>query len=130
MKQVLISGDSRFPVNKARIRRIALATLKEYGVKGDMSVSIRIVGDRKMRQLNREYRDLDKTGNVLSFPTESVEGVPHEFEYPKDEAFPLGDVVISYPQARDQAAKTNVFVDDELERLVIHGVKSLLGMHE
>ncbi len=130
MNQVSISGDSRFPVDKVRVRRVAERVLKEYEVAGEVDVSIKIVGDRKMRELNNKYRNLDKTCNVLSFPTENLKGKSEEFKYPKGESFPLGDIVISYPQARAGAAGANIFVDDEIERLIIHGVKSLLGYHE
>lgn len=102
--------------------------LKAYGVESVM-VSVRIVGDRKMKFLNETYRKVVDTTDVLSFPTEIVAGKAHEFVYPKSEPFPLGDIVISYPQARVQAMEREVLVDQEIEALIEHGVKSLLGYH-
>jgi len=130
MYTVLLSGDSRYPIDRARLRRVVKRSLKEFGAKGEVSVSVKIGGDRMMRQLNNQYRKLDKSCNVLSFPTENLSGEGEEFKYPKKEAFPLGDVVISYPKAREQAVLENVFVDDVIEKLLIHGVKSLLGQHD
>ena len=136
MYQIDISGDSRFPVDKKRIQKTISRVLGDFDVGGDVSVSVRVVGDRKMKQLNSDFRKLTKTTDVLSFPTEVVKkgggfkNGASEFLYPQEEPFPLGDVVISFPRARDQAAEKNVFLDDEVARLIEHGVKSLLGMHE
>lgn len=129
MFNIAVSGDSRFPVDRRRIRETVSRVLKEFGVTEGVAVSLRIVGDRKMRQLNEGYRDKKGTTDVLSFPTESKGNKGIGFVYPEKAAFPLGDIVISYPQARMQAAEGNLFVDDEIEALVVHGVKSLLGEH-
>lgn len=136
MYTVDISGESRFPVDRKRVRAVVQRVLKSYGVQDDVVVGVRIVGDRKMAELNRDWRKIVDTTDVLSFPTEDPSigggtgvGIDGGFAYPSQEAFPLGDVVISYPQARNQAAQRDVLVDDEVEALVEHGVKSLLGDH-
>ena len=136
MYSVDISGDSRFPIDRDRVRRTVAKVLKKFGVEGATAVSVRIVGDRKMKQLNERFRKKKGTADVLSFATEEI-GSRHNsdslsgagFVYPEKEAFPLGDVVISYPRARLAAAERDVFVDDEIETLVEHGVKNLLGQH-
>jgi len=46
-----------------------------------------------------------------------------------DDWWYLGDVVISYPQALKQAQEHNLLVDEEIDRLVEHGVLHLLGIH-
>jgi len=123
-----VSGESRYAVNRKRVREVVQRVLVAYGVKA-VAVSVRIVGDRKMRELNETYRQISSTTDVLSFPTNEAGGKFQGFVYPKEELLPLGDIVISYPKARLQAMERNVLVDEEIDALIEHGVKSLLGHH-
>lgn len=129
MLVVEVTSESRYPVDRQRIREVVMRTLKVYGVGTPTEVSVRVVGDRKMKFLNETYRKQEGTTDVLSFPTETSQGRSQGFVYPTEEAFPLGDIVISFPQARSQAAACEVLVDDEIDALIEHGVKSLLGHH-
>lgn len=72
-----------------------------------------------MRRLNRQYRGLDKTTDVLSFPLYEP-GLPQ----PGDA---LGDIVISIPRASSQAEVYGVSFRDELLRLLLHGLLHLIG---
>jgi probable rRNA maturation factor len=77
-----------------------------------------------MRALNKRYRQIDKTTNVLSFSQIEGKNAP----VLEDRLF-LGDVVISYPVVIDEAARQNMLVDDWTCELVEHGVQHLLGIH-
>lgn len=121
---VPIYVESRYRVNRKRIKTVVSDTLKKNGVTSPAEVSIAIVGDRKMRTLNKKYRGLDKTTNVLSFS--QTEG---EFSPNPSEKLSLGDVVISYPVVIEEAALENMLVDDKVAELVEHGVLHLLGEH-
>jgi len=80
-------------------------------------ISISYVDDRIMRKLNREYRGINQTTDVLSFPSEIETG-----------AFPhLGDLVISLATAEKMAKKLGVSRRREVETLVIHGFLHLCG---
>ncbi len=86
----------------------------------ESALSLTIVGDRAMRSLNRGYRGKDRPTDVLSFPLDggdAAEGVEHL----------LGDVVISVDTARRQAAEYDAPVQDEVYRLLIHGILHLMG---
>ncbi len=72
-----------------------------------------------MRRLNRRYRRKDRTTDVLSFPS-AGEDLP-------DGSRPLGEIVISVPQAARQAAKEGHSLSREMRVLVIHGYLHLLG---
>ena len=122
--QVSIFVESRYKVNRKRIRNLVNNLLKKQGVAGKAEVSIAIVGDRKMRELSRKYKGEDKTRNVLSFS--QTEGEPAK--NPLDALF-LGDVVISYPQVIREAAAEDVLVDEKIEQLVEHGIMHLLGIN-
>ena len=81
-------------------------------------VCIGLVGDTKMRRLNRTYRNQDRTTDVLAFAyREDRTGVSSL----------LGDVVISIPAARRQAKAFSHSLDEEVLRLLIHGVLHLAG---
>jgi rRNA maturation RNase YbeY len=122
--QISIFVESRYKVNRKRIRSLVNNLLKKQGVAGKAEVSIAIVGDRKMRELSRKYKGEDKTRNVLSFS--QTEGEPAK--NPSDALF-LGDIVISYPQVIREAAAEEVLVDEKIEQLVEHGIMHLLGIN-
>ena len=126
MVSILIKADSRYPVARKKLKESIRRFLAKHGVREKAQVSLAVVGDRRMRQLNRQYRKVDQTTSVLAFPLE-IEG--GEFMTPPDENLLLGDVVISYPVARRQAAAEGILVDEVMEKLAIHGVRHLLGIN-
>mgnify|MGYP001599873140 FL=1 len=121
---VAIFVESRYQVNRKRIRTLAADLLDRKGVSGKVEISIAIVGDRKMRELSKKYKGEDKTRNVLSFSQR--EGLP---THNQAEALILGDVVISYPQVIREASRDEVLVDDKIAELVEHGIMHLLGIN-
>lgn len=96
----------------------------ERGVRGDVEISISVVGDRKMQSLNKKYKDKNETCDVLSFSQVEGEGPA----WP-DGVLRLGDVVISFPQARKNAREKETLVDEEINFLLRHGLLHLLGIH-
>ncbi|MBI4999249.1 rRNA maturation RNase YbeY [Candidatus Gottesmanbacteria bacterium] len=124
MVKVLISSESRFPINRKSIKSVVETFLNEQKIKSEVEVSISIVGDRKMRELNKKYRNLEETTPVLSFSLD--EGKP--FVNPPDEVLRLGDIVISYPQTVAMAAAENKLIDQKISELVRHGLSNLLGI--
>ncbi len=121
---VLIFVESRYKVNRKRIRNALSNLLTEQGVGGAVEVSVAIVGDRKMRDLSKKYKGEDKTRNVLSFSLTEGEAA----KAPSD-VLRLGDIVISYPVVITEAAAEEVLVDDKIDELVVHGMSHLLGLH-
>lgn len=122
--------EPHYPIKRSQITKAANTALDFAGVKSETVVDISVIGDRKMRALNRQFRDIDKATDVLSFPF-SIKG-EIGFDNPVDpERLYLGDVIISYPQLLERAAKENMLVDDMLNLLVVHGILHLLGFdHE
>jgi probable rRNA maturation factor len=121
---VPIYVESRYKINRKRIKQAVIDTLSKNGITSPTEVSVAIIGDRKMRALNKKYRDMDKTTNVLSFPQNEGPAIP---KFP-DKIF-LGDVVISYPKVIEEAAMYKKMVDDWTCELVEHSVRHLLGIH-
>ncbi len=93
-------------------------------------LSVTIGGDVRMQRMNREFRGKDKTTDVLSFPAQqSVRNKKLSWAAPG--VLPLGDLVISLPQARRQASQFGVSIEEEVIHLFIHGYLHLLGFdHE
>lgn len=83
------------------------------------SAVIAFVSDRKMRELNNEFRNKKTTTDVLSFPFEA-----DEFNAIENH---LGDIVISLEQAQKQAAENNLPLELEIKQLILHGVLHLCG---
>lgn len=122
---VQIFVESRYRVNRKKIKKLAQEIIMREGVVGEVEVSIAIVGNRKMHELNLKYRGLDKTTNVLSFS--QMDGEPTVM--PPTDKLVLGDVVISYPEVIEEASRENVLVDDKICFWVEHGLMHLLGKH-
>lgn len=128
MITVLFKSESHYTIDRDRVRSVIEKLLLSKGVKGKVEVSVSIVGDRLMKNLNQKYRDIDETTDVLSFPmTEEVKDKP--FVEPPDNVLRLGDIIISYPQAREDALEENKLVDDKIDELVEHSMLHLLGQH-
>ncbi len=83
---------------------------------------VALVGDRKMRDLNRRFRGLDKVTDVLSFATDPVPAGLSPGPAPL-----LGDVVIATGRAARQARAAGQTNADEWRRLALHGLLHLLG---
>ncbi|MBI4067320.1 rRNA maturation RNase YbeY [Candidatus Gottesmanbacteria bacterium] len=128
MVNVLIKSESRYPVSRTLIREIVEKILSDKKMKGDIEVSVNIVGDRLMKTLNKKYRNLDTATDVLSFSQTEIKKDAF-FVNPPDEILRLGDIVVSYPQAIEAAVEEEKMVDQKISELVEHGLLHLLGYH-
>jgi probable rRNA maturation factor len=129
MIRVLFQTESHFPVDRKKIRQAVTEAL-EPQVHRDAEVSVSIVGDRQMKVLNKKYRNLDKTTDVLSFGmSDPGDNKRDEFIEAPDDILRLGDIVVSYPQAVEEARSAEKLVDDQIVFLVLHGLNHLLGIH-
>ncbi|MGI8470180.1 MAG: rRNA maturation RNase YbeY [Pyrinomonadaceae bacterium] len=96
----------------------AIAAINEAQGK-DLTVAF--VSDRKIKELNKIFRDKNKTTDVLSFPYE-----PDRYDFLETENF-LGDIVISVEQAQKQASENNLSLETEIKQLILHGILHLCG---
>jgi probable rRNA maturation factor len=110
----------------ALLRQAIVTTADMAGqtVAGEMALVL--IDDERMRELNRTYRDVDAATDVLSFAAMD-DSDPHALVLPADAPVYLGDVLISWPRARAQAAERGHAVEAELCLLAIHGLLHLLG---
>lgn len=115
---------------RALITKCALHVLEREGVNFDAFVDVTIVDGETIREMNREYRDKDAVTDVLSFPMyEFWNGAAQEEleEDPERGQVMLGDMILNYDRAREQAAEFGHSVERECGFLTVHSVLHLLG---
>jgi len=116
--------------NQARLDQLARAILSAAGAASG-ELGILLVGDRRMRGLNRRYRGKDCTTDVLAFSMRNAWS-PHALRQAQGRPSrltpgPLGDVVIAVPTATRQAKQDQRSLDEELTVLLVHGILHLCG---
>ena len=121
---VQIFVESRYKINRKRIKKVVDSVIAKNEISGPIEVSVAIVGDRKMRELSKQYKGEDKTRNILSFSQTEGESMA----MPND-VLRLGDIVLSFPQVINDAVRDEMLVDDKVDQLVEHGLMHLLGIH-
>ncbi len=126
MKFLLRQKGNEKSLSPAKLRSLSslvLKTVKGVAFEKKAELSVLLTGDAEVQSLNKAYRKKDKITDVLSFPL--LEGKKMKSGLGK--TIPLGDVVISLPQVRRQAAEQGKKFDEELALLLVHGILHLLG---
>ena len=103
---------------------LARDTLAAEGVVPPYEVSVVLSDEATVHEMNRHYRNVDHPTDVISFYTQMPAETP--FVLPEDGVQHLGDIVISFPQAVEQAREQSHSVKKELTLLTIHGLLHLL----
>jgi probable rRNA maturation factor len=98
--------DYNFDINK-------LMPIYEYLT--DKDIELILTDNNEIQVLNKEYRQINKPTDVLSFPLENIPGMP------------LGSIVISIDKAKEGALNFGHSIDEEITLLFIHGLLHLLG---
>jgi probable rRNA maturation factor len=101
------------------IKKCCEAVIAEENYAEEAEVSFTFVADEEIRELNSQYRGIDKPTDVLSFPINELN--------PDTNAINLGDIIISGETASRQAVEYNHSKEREIAFLTIHGMLHLLG---
>lgn len=109
-------------VSAERLRAVVEAALHHEGKQGELAVVI--TDDAGIQALNRDFLGKDVPTDVLSFSAQS-DGGP--FVAAPEASGYLGDVIVSYPRAVEQAGEHGHAVEQELDLLIVHGILHLLG---
>ena len=111
------------------LRQVVESSLGAGSVGAEVELGVLITDDESVRELNRRYRGVDRTTDVLSFALaeEGSEVDSPGFVNPPDGLLHLGEVIVSYPQAARQAEENNRTIEQEMALLVVHGTLHLLG---
>ena len=121
--KVRISGPPRrvgLPAPDLRLLRRRTRSLLTWLEQEDSELSIALLDDPEMAELNESYRSRRGPTDVLSFSLREGRHARHRYEL-------LGDVVIGVRRAAHQAGRRRRGLDDEVARLLVHGVLHLLG---
>ena len=119
-KRVVIDYDL-----KMLIRRAVLASLMAEGVDGKCEVSVTFTDNEGIREINREYRNIDAPTDVLSFPQIDFEA--DGVDKSSNEKKILGDIVLSVDRVAEQAAELSHSFEHEAAFLCVHSMLHLLG---
>jgi probable rRNA maturation factor len=122
-----VEEEFRGLVDEDWARRMAQTVLNAEGVVPPYEVSLVFTDSETVKQLNRDYRGVDEPTDVLAFYMLPQKGSDSSFALPPDGVTRLGEVIISYPQAVEQAREQGHETEKELALLVIHGILHLLG---
>ncbi len=106
------------------IEQCTAAALEEEGIDDDAEVSVTLVDNEGIRELNKEHRNIDRETDVLSFPLGDDSG--YEVD-PDNDAIMLGDIVISLEKAAQQAQEYGHSYRREVAFLITHSLFHLLG---
>jgi probable rRNA maturation factor len=115
--QVDEAYDNR--VDPVQLQRTAQVSLDQQEIRGPVELSIVISSDAELQRLNHEFLGIDAPTDVLSFPSDEADPSTGE-RY-------LGDIIISFPRAEDQARQAGHSTQAEIELLIVHGTLHLLG---
>jgi probable rRNA maturation factor len=119
MIHVEVDGQFAENVDHLQLSNAAKTALEHEGAPVDSDLTLVVTGDEHLHRLNQQFLEIDAPTDVLGFPGGDVDpdtGMPY-----------LGDVIISYPRAREQATQAGHSLQAELSLLVVHGVLHLLG---
>jgi probable rRNA maturation factor len=109
------------------VKKMVRQILKAEEVVPPYEVSLVFTDSETVKQLNRDYRGVDEPTDVLAFYMLPQNEVEDSFALPPDGVTRLGEVIISYPQAVEQAREQGHSPERELALLIIHGILHLLG---
>ena len=125
---VIITNDQKavkIPTGiRMLIRRCCHAVLRMEEFYDPAEISVTFVDNEQIKELNNEYRDIDKATDVLSFPLGENGVYDHN---PSSGAALLGDIVISMQRAMEQAEEYGHSLDREVAFLTVHSMLHLLG---
>ena len=110
------------------IKKLYSCALKHLEVQSEISVNVALVSDKKIRELNKEYRNVDRVTDVLSFPMlDNIDEINNEPDFMFGECN-IGDIYINLNRAKEQAEEYGHSLEREFCFLALHGFLHLLGL--
>lgn len=128
MITINILADAKFSLDRDGLRAHLVEVLTKHKLTEEVEMTVLVVGKRKMAELHQKHMNLPGPTDVLSFPlSDPAEDQP--FVSSPDGVLRLGDIVICYSVAVEEAIEKQIKVDDQLQFLAEHGLMHLLGFH-
>ena len=124
-----VENETEEKVDLKEVRAILKKIVSYYGEKRDFSVTF--VTDSEIQEWNKEYREIDAPTDILTFRLDDTPSFPISFE-DEDVDFlnneEMGDIFISLDTMRRNAEEFGVREEEELSRLLLHGILHLRGL--
>ena len=117
---LIISLDEGVDIEKPLDNKLnkIVSTILDQEKMSDCVINLRLMNDKEMRKLNMQFRQKDKTTNVLSFPNDDI-----SVKQTKN----IGDIAISVEYVKAEAKKEGKTFDDHIIHMLAHGVYHILG---
>jgi probable rRNA maturation factor len=125
--QITLAAWRRVPRLRARLQAAAQAILDYLPkhLRFPATATVLLAGNAKVRQLNHDFRGMDKATNVLSFPQYTADELPRLGK--QKHAIELGDIALAYQYVAAEAKKDDKILGDHITHLIIHGLLHLFG---
>jgi len=117
---LIISLDEGIDIEKPLNNKLnkVVSTILDQEKMSDCVINLRLLNDKEMKKLNMQFREKDKTTNVLSFPNDDI-----SVKQTKN----IGDIAISVEYVKAEAKKEGKTFDDHIIHMLAHGVYHILG---
>ena len=117
---LIISLDEGIDIEKPLENKLTkiVSTILDQEKMSDCVINLRLLNDKEMKKLNMQFRQKDKTTNVLSFPNDDI-----SVKQTKN----IGDIAISVEYVKAEAKKEGKTFDDHIIHMLAHGVYHILG---
>lgn len=128
MISINILADAKYPFDRDSLREHLTKVLAKYRLTDKVEVDVQVVGKRKIAELHKVYMNLPGPTDVLSFPINDPQD-DRPFLSSPDGILRLGDIVVCYSVAVEEALEKQCKVDEQIKFLAEHGLMHLLGYH-
>lgn len=115
-----LNNEKKIKINIYNLKKSLLLTLKKNNYLKNYELNIHFISEKEIHKLNKKYRNIDKSTDVLSFGQTTV---------PNEKIKQLGDILICTKIAKKQALDKKISLQNEIEFLSTHGLKHLIGIH-
>ena len=126
MIKVSVKKQSNYPISSTKMKNSLKNFLAGHGIVSDAEVSVALVGKNKMLEVGKKYLKDKSLHNVLSFTADEVDS---KFVFPPDGVIHLGEIIVCYPVAFEEAKKEGKLIEEKVIELIEHGALHLLGIH-
>ena len=124
---VLFADEQDEPIVTDELLRLAELVMEEEGLESETGVSLILIDETEMTELNEAHMGKQGPTDVLSFPIEALTPGVRPMRSPGGPPIELGDVFIAPTVVRDNAERHGAEFEDELSLMVVHGLLHLLG---
>lgn len=128
MVEINYNNIEKMDKEEVMLKKVVQAVLDEEKIVHDLYINITLTNNEEIHIINKQYRNVDRPTDVLSFPMYERDEIPELRR--KNNMFAeeiLGDIIISIPKVKEQSEEYGHSFERELAYLTTHGMLHLLG---